>query len=43
MEENLLKSTCGGTRLKFKIEKDEKFLIYILKRCKIFYSKSDAL
>ena len=27
MEENDLKSTCGGTRLDFKIEKDEKFLI----------------
>ena len=24
MEENNVKSTCGGTRLEFKIEKDEK-------------------
>ena len=27
MEENDVKSTCGGTRLEFKNEKDEKFLI----------------
>ena len=25
MEENDVKSTCGGTRLDFKIEKNEKF------------------
>ena len=25
MEENDVKSTCGGTRLELKIEKDEKF------------------
>ena len=42
MEENDVKSTCGGTRLEFKIEKDEKFLIENLTR-KIFHSKSDAL
>ena len=26
MEENDVKSTCGGTRLEFKIEKNEKLL-----------------
>ena len=40
MEENDVKSTCGGTRLEFKIE-TEANLIYNLTRCKIVYSKSD--
>ena len=43
MEENDVKSTCGGTTLDFKFKKIEFFLIYNLTRCKIFYSKSDAL
>ena len=43
MEENDVKSTCGGTRLEFKIEKDERILTENLTRCKIFHSKSDAL
>ena len=38
-----MKTPCGGTRLEIKIEKNEKFLNLKLTRCKIFYSKSDAL
>ncbi len=53
MEENDVKGTCGGTRSKVNIEKDEKFIIQNLTRCNffkskpdkttIFFSKSDAL
>ena len=38
-----MKNTCGGTRLDFKIEKHEKILIQNPTRCRILYSKSDAL
>ena len=40
MEENDVKSTCGGTRLEYKTERDEKFSIQNVTR-KIFCSKSD--
>ena len=40
MEENDVNSTCGGTRLDFKIEKDK---IQNLTRCSFSNSKSDAL
>ena len=43
MEENDVKSTRGGTRLDFKIEKYKEILILNLTRCKIFKSESDAL
>ena len=33
MEEIDVKSTCGATKLEFKIEKDEKFLIQNLTPC----------
>ena len=36
MEENDVKSTCGGTRLEFKIEKDENFLFLNLTQGKNF-------
>ena len=41
MEENIVKNTCGGTRLEFRIEKYEKFLIENGTRCQIHYWKSD--
>ena len=41
MEENDVKSTCGGTRLDFKVEKDEKIILQKLTRCEILYSESD--
>ena len=53
MEENDLKSTCGGTSLEFEIEKDEKnlfqiwhvayFFIQNLRKWRKFISKSDVL
>ena len=44
MEENDLKSTCGGTRLEFKIKKDgKKFFIQNLTERKVFSLKSDLL
>ena len=32
-----MKRTCGGTRLEFKIEKDENFFIQNLMRCINFF------
>ena len=37
-----MKNTSGGTRLDFKIEKDEKILRLNLTLCKMYYSKYDA-
>ena len=36
MEENDVKSIYGGTKLEFKIEEDEKTLIYNLTHCNFF-------
>ena len=38
-----VKSTCGGTRLKFEILTEEIFLNYNLTRCKVLYSKPDKI
>ena len=41
MEENDVKSTSGGTRLDFKIEKYEEFSLENLTRCYVLWWKSD--
>ena len=41
MEENSVKSTCGGANLEFKVKKDGKLSIQNLTRFKSFTSKSD--
>ena len=43
MEENVVKSTCGGTRLGYNIRKDESFLIQNRTRRKQFNVKVDTL
>ena len=43
MEEDDVKSTCGGTRLEIKIEISKSFLFKIWRVVFFFNSKSDAL